>query len=98
MQLVALGHALDGLDLARPRASGASTRQEQTSRPLTMTLQAPQSPEPQPSLLPVSPRLSRRTSSRVWLASHRNSVGAPLMVVLTWILAMFSNVLLNRAH
>ena len=80
-----------------PSASGASTRQEQTRRPLTMTLQAPQSPEPQPSLLPVSPSVSRRTSSRVWLASHRNSVGAPLMVVLTWILAMFSDFLLNRA-
>ena len=43
---------------------------------------------PQPSLLPVRPSESRSTSSRVWLASHRNSVGAPLMVVLTWIFAM----------
>src|SRR5258707_4933780 len=73
-----------------PSASGASTRQLQTSRPLIVTLQAPQSPEPQPSLLPVSPRLSRRTSSRVWLASQRYSVGAPLMVVLTWILAILA--------
>src|SRR5207253_1597414 len=77
-----------------PSASGASTRQLQTSRPLIVTLQAPQSPEPQPSLLPVSPRPSRRTSSRVWLASQRYSVGAPLMVVLTWILAIFASVCL----
>ena len=37
----------------RPCASAPSTRQEQTSRPSSMTLHAPQSPEPQPSLLPV---------------------------------------------
>ena len=66
-----------------PSASGASTRQEQTSRPSIMTLQAPQSPEPQPSLLPVRPRSSRSTSSRVWPGSQRNSVGSPLMVVVT---------------
>src|SRR6478752_5405670 len=73
-----------------PSASGARTRQEQTSRPSTMTLHAPQSPEPQPSLLPVRPRLSRSTSSRVWLGSQRYSVDAPLMVVVTWIFAMLA--------
>ncbi len=40
-----------------PSASAPSTRQEQTSRPSSVTLQAPQSPVPQPSLAPVRPRL-----------------------------------------
>src|SRR5262245_43442463 len=78
------------VSISAPSASGASTRQLHTRRPSMVTLQAPQSPEPQPSLLPVSPSVSRRASSRVWLASHRNSVGAPLMVVLhgSWPLAV----------
>ena len=40
------------VSILRPAASTASIRQEQTSRPSTITLQAPQSPEPQPSLRP----------------------------------------------
>src|SRR5690349_11579904 len=71
-----------------PSASGARTRQEQTRRPLIVTLQAPQSPEPQPSLLPVRPSVSRSASSRVWLGSQRYSISEPLMVVVTWILAI----------
>ena len=43
-----------------PLASTPSIRQEQTSRPSTMTLQAPQSPVEQPSLVPVRPSWSRR--------------------------------------
>src|ERR1044071_4368798 len=72
----------------RPSASTPSIRQEQTSLPSTMTLQAPQSPEPQPSLLPVRPSSSRRQSSMVCCASHRNSTGSPLMTVDTWCLLM----------
>ncbi len=41
----------------------------------------PQSPEEQPSLLPVSPSPSRNTSSRVSSGSQRNSTASPLMVV-----------------
>ena len=36
-------------------------------------VQAPQSPEPQPSLLPVRLSSSRSTSSMVCCGSHRNS-------------------------
>ena len=57
--------------ILRPSASAPSTRQEQTRRPSTVTLQAPQSPVPQPSLAPVRPRRSRSTSSSVSSASQR---------------------------
>ena len=50
---------------AGPSASAPSTRQEQTSRPSRMMLQAPQSPVPQPSLAPVRPSRLRSTSSSV---------------------------------
>ena len=66
-----------------PSASTPSIRHEHTSLPSRMTLQAPQSPEPQPSLLPVRPSSSRSTSSRVCCASQRNSIGSPLIVVVT---------------
>ena len=51
-----------------------------------MTLHAPQSPDAQPSLLPVRPSSSRSTSSSVCCGSQRNSTGSPLIVVVTWIL------------
>ena len=69
------------VSIAWPSASTASIRHEQTRRPSTVTLQAPQSPELHPSLLPVSCSSSRSTSSKVSCGSHRNSVGSPLMVV-----------------
>src|SRR4029078_12374126 len=53
-------------------------------------LHAPQSPEAQPSLEPVSPSGPRRASSMVSFGSQRNSIGSPLMVVDTWTLAMKS--------
>src|SRR3954454_16308974 len=69
-----------------PSASTPSIRQEQTIVPSTMTVQAPQSPEPQPSLVPVRFNSSRSTSSIVCCASQRNSTGSPLMTVVTWCL------------
>src|SRR5262249_49115488 len=74
------------VSIVRPSASTASIRQEQTKRPSTVTLQAPQSPELHPSLLPVKLSLSRNASSSVSSASHRNSTGSPLIVVDTWCL------------
>src|SRR5450432_616070 len=73
-----------------PSASAASIRQEQTSRSSSMTLQAPQSPEAQPSFEPVRPSGPRRASSMVSYGSHRNSAGSPLMVVDTCSFAMIS--------
>ena len=46
-----------------PLASAPRTRQEQTSLPSSMMLQAPQSPVPQPSPAPVRPSRLRNTSS-----------------------------------
>src|SRR5262249_3504608 len=74
------------VSIARPSASTASIRHEQTRRPSTITLQAPQSPELQPSLLPVRWSSSRSTSSSVSCGSHRNSVGSSLILVDTWCL------------
>ena len=71
------------VSMRRPSASAPSTRHEQTRRPSTMTLQAPQSPVPQPSLAPVSPRRSRSTSSSVSSGWQRNSTSSPLIVVET---------------
>ena len=45
--------------------------------------QAPQSPEAQPSLEPVRFKVPRSASSMVSLGSQRNSIGSPLIVVLT---------------
>src|SRR5689334_18108206 len=71
-----------------PSASAASIRHEQTRRSSTVMLQAPQSPEAQPSLEPVRPSGPRSASSMVSPGSHRYSIGSPLMVVVTCILAM----------
>ena len=71
------------VSMRRPAASAPSTRHEHTNRPSTMTLHAPQSPVPQPSLAPMSPRWSRSTSSSVSSNWHRNSTSSPLIVVET---------------
>ena len=68
------------VSIFRPLTSQPSTRQEQTSRPSSITLHAPQSPEEQPSLLPVRSSVSRSTSSSVSSVSHRNSAGSPFTV------------------
>src|SRR5689334_3587766 len=78
-----------------PSASTASIRQEQIRRSSTVMLQAPQSPDAQPSFEPVRPSGPRNASSMVSFGSHRYSIGSPLMVVVTWILAM--NLLSCRA-
>src|SRR6516162_1557321 len=83
--------------ILRPSASAPSIRHEQTMWPSTMTVQAPQSPELQPSLLPVRLSSSRNTSSKVCCGSQRNSTGSPLMIVDTWVLAMGSLLALGGA-
>src|SRR6516162_1042212 len=74
--------------ILRPSASAPSIRHEHTILPSQITVQAPQSPELQPSLLPVRLSSSRSTSSNVCRGSQRNSTGSPLMTVVTWVLAM----------
>ena len=46
--------------------------------PLTSTAQVPHSPNSQPCLVPVSPKSSWRTSSKVLCGAKRTSVGSPL--------------------
>src|SRR5215472_6333552 len=83
--------------ILRPSASAPSIRHEHTMLPSQMTVQAPQSPELQPSLLPVRFSSSRSTSSKVCCGSQRNSTGSPLMIVDTWVLAMGSLLALGGA-
>src|SRR6516164_4560495 len=83
--------------ILRPSASAPSIRHEQTIWPSAMTVQAPQSPELHPSLLPVRLSSSRSTSSKVCCGSQRNSTGSPLMIVDTWVLAMGSLLALGGA-
>src|SRR5712691_7557435 len=64
-----------------PAVSTARTRQESTRTPSSKTLQAPQLPLLQPSLVPVSPRSSRRTSNRLCRGSQRKSTSSPLIRV-----------------
>src|SRR5713101_3542439 len=80
-----------------PWTSTARTKQELTSRPSSTTLQAPQLPLLQPSLLPVRRSSSRRTSSRLCRGSHRNSVSLPLRVVWTWTLRGTGSILLGTS-
>src|SRR4029453_18182606 len=77
--------------ISAPSDSTASIRHEQIRRSSTVMLQAPQSPEAQPSLEPVSPSGPRSASSMVSFGSHKNSIGSPLMVVDTCSLAMVFN-------
>src|SRR4030095_15796939 len=79
------------VSMRRPPTSHPSTRQEQTRRPSSVTLQAPQSPEAQPSLLPVSCRVSRSTSRSVSSVSQRNSTASPFTVASIWCLAISSS-------
>src|SRR5271157_2347068 len=81
-----------------PSASTPSIRQEHTILPSRMIVHAPQSPEAQPSLLPVSPSTSRSVSSMVCCVSHRNSTGSPLIVVVTWCLLISVSLSLRFAH
>src|ERR1041385_8574234 len=63
-----------------PLQLAANVKQELTSRPSMMTLQAPHTPMLQPSLVPVRPRLSRSTWSNSRLASTSRSCSWPFTV------------------
>ena len=62
----------------RPSTWQIGTRQASTTWPSRSTEQAPHSPSPQPSFVPVSPRSSRRTSSSRRMPGTSTSAGAPL--------------------
>src|SRR3954454_24183001 len=69
--------------ISAPAHSTPRTQQELTSRPSIRTLHAPQLPLLQPSLEPVSPSRSRKTSRRLSRGSQRKSTGSPLITALT---------------
>src|SRR4030095_4654313 len=60
-----------------PAQPTAKVKQELTKRPSIVTLQAPHTPMLQPSLVPVRPRLSRRTCSKSRFASISTSCSWP---------------------
>src|SRR6266852_2959311 len=55
-------------------------RQESTGLPSSKTAQAPHSPSSQPCFVPVWPRSSRRTSSKVLYGANETSVSSPFSV------------------
>ena len=66
--------------IARPGASSASTRQALTGAPSISTVQVPQLPLLQPSLVPVRPSRSRSSSSSVSRVSASTVRSSPLTV------------------
>src|SRR5256885_10809087 len=87
MERLALGHALDRLDPA-PAYLAAQHEARADEPAIERHAAAPQSPEAQPSLLPVRCSVSRRTSSSVSSVSQRNSTASPFTVVSMWCLAI----------
>src|SRR6185436_16333717 len=58
--------------MSAPSSSPDRIKQEFTGLPFKNSVQAPQSPVPQPSLVPVAPISSRnRSSSRRWFGTSR---------------------------
>ena len=59
-----LGARLSTVSTVRPAIWPIATRHAQTCRPSSRTVQAPQSPASQPTLVPVRPRSSRSAAAR----------------------------------
>src|SRR5208337_1439590 len=60
-----------------PATSFTSSVHERSAFPFTITVQAPQSPSPQPYFVPVRPRSYRRTHRRMRLGSTSKLTGFP---------------------
>ena len=69
-----------------PSACRMGMRQELIRSPLRMTAQAPHSPSPQPSFVPVNWRSSRRTSRRRFIGGASMVSCFPLMVRWIWVI------------
>ena len=65
---------------SRPATCPTGVMQEHTCRPSSNTVQAPQSPASQPTLVPVSARSSRSTWTSLRIGSTPTSAGFPLSV------------------
>ncbi len=77
-RVIGSGDALDSLDGVAPSHSMASIMHERTGRPSMITLQAPQAPSAQNSLVPVRPSFSIRTYCSVHCGSTANWWTSPL--------------------
>ena len=69
----------------RPSTAGAGTRQAVTALPSIITVQAPHSPIPQPSLVPVRRRSSLSISKSLWWGFTSTWQGFPFNVKLIFI-------------
>src|SRR5579862_665364 len=84
--------------ISHPPICPTATRHEHTGSPFSSTVQAPQSPASHPTLVPVSPRSSRKTRDRRRVPQAFTSAGRPFTenttdstsAVLTglWVVAM----------
>src|ERR1039458_6290076 len=63
-----------------PAISVTETEQERTACRLTITVQAPHKPSPQPNLVPVIPRSLRNTQSSMRSSSASTLASLPLRV------------------
>jgi hypothetical protein len=66
--------------IAVPPTCANGTRQLHTAAPSRSTVQAPHSPSPHPSFVPVNPHSSRSTSSSRFMGGASTSTGAPFRV------------------
>src|SRR2546427_11400223 len=78
----------------RPAQARPNTKQDSTGMPSTSTVQVPHSPSSQPCFVPVRPRSSRSTSSRVLCGAEPSSAGSPFS--LSAIFALVSGMVPSR--
>src|SRR4030095_4797219 len=71
--------------------------QERNAWPSTWTVQAPQSPMPQPNLVPVSPRVSRSTHSNGICGATSTFCRCPLTVKVTAMNPLFRAELVQKS-
>src|SRR3990167_6355920 len=76
--------------ISAPSSSPERMRQEFTGLPLSRTVQAPQSPVPQPSLVPVRPISSRSRSKRRRCAGISRDMLLPFNVILIFFFMLTS--------
>ena len=68
------------VEMDAPSTWQSGTRHESTGAPSSRTVQAPHSPSPQPSFVPVSARSSRRTSRSRRMPGTSSSTASALTV------------------
>src|ERR1700686_5443239 len=80
---------------SRSSASRPSIRQDKIERPSTRMVHVPHSPNSQPCFVPVNPRSSRRTSSKVLCGAKATSAASPLSVNAMWAFCLSASVIVQ---